>query len=221
MEQQTNNNNRHRNTALLLIAVGIFLILERWFGIFVVIALVLMLFGFYKVKYESQKKGIIIMSIGAVILLGNDFSLVLAIILISLGVFYIRSRKFQPGDEFVQRQHLIDTIRPGKEPWVLKDSSIWFVMGEVHMDFSYAILDKKETTLVLQGIIGDVRLIVPEEIGVSIESSVTIGQVSSPSQKESGVMNKLVWQSPNYDTRENQVKLIVSFIVGDVDVRLL
>lgn len=220
MEQQMKNK-RHRNTAMLLIAMGIFLILERWVGIFVVIALLLMFFGFYKIRYENEKKGIAFMGVGAVILLGNNFSLVLAVILISLGVFYIKSKKVQPGDDFIQKQTLIDSIRPGKEPWVLKDSSIWFIIGEAHLDLSYAILEKKETTLVLQGIIGDVRLIVPEEIGVSIEASVTIGQISSPLEKESGVINKLNWRSPNYETREHQVKLIVSYIVGDIDVRML
>jgi lia operon protein LiaF len=35
------------------------------------------------------------------------------------------------------------------------------------------------------------------------------------------VLNKITWQSPNYDTCSNKVKLLVSYIVADVDVKII
>jgi lia operon protein LiaF len=144
-----------------------------------------------------------------------------AIILLSLGYFYIKSKNIHRDGAYVQKQKLIDSIRLGKEPWILKDSSIWYIVGETHIDLSLAILEKKETILILQGVIGDVELIVPEDIGVSVNASVVFGQIDVALQRESGVMNKLFWQSPNFERADHHVKLVVSYIVGDIDIKIL
>ena len=36
------------------------------------------------------------------------------------------------------------------------------------MDLSLAILEQKETTVILQGVVGDIDIKVPEDIGVSV-----------------------------------------------------
>lgn len=88
------------------------------------------------------------------------------------------------------------------------------------MDLSTAILEQKETTLVLQGLIGNVNLIIPEDVGASVSASVMIGQASVYNQKETGVWNKVNWTSPNYETSDQQVKLVLSYLVGDIQVRV-
>jgi lia operon protein LiaF len=220
MEEPTKNH-RNRNTALVLIGAGLFLLLDHTIGFFPILAAFLVLLGIHKIRSHSDKKGYIWVVIGAIILLGNRFSFVVAIVLISLGLFYIRSRKVHRDDTYMQKQKMIDSIRLGKEPWILKDSNIWYVIGETHIDLSMAILEKKETTLILQGVLGDIDIIVPEDIGVSVQASVVFGQINVEAHKEAGVMNKLFWRSPNYDRCDHQMKLIISYIVGDIDIKIL
>jgi lia operon protein LiaF len=220
MEEQTKKN-RSRNTALVLIGAGLFLLLDHTIGFFPILAAFLVLLGIHKIRSHSDSKGYIWVVIGAIILLGNSFSFVVAIVLISLGFFYIRSKKVHRDDTYVQKQKVIDSIRLGKEPWILKDSSIWYVIGETHIDLSMAILEKKETTLILQGVLGDIDIIVPEDIGVSVQATVVFGQIDVAAHKEAGVMNKLFWQSPNYAQCDHQMKLIISYIVGDIDIKIL
>jgi lia operon protein LiaF len=156
-----------------------------------------------------------------VILFGANLTFILAIIFISLGYFYIKSKQLHRDDTYLQKQTLVDSIRWGQEPWILRNISIWYVIGEFNMDLSLAILEQKETTVILQGVIGDVDIIVPEDIGVSVQASVMLGQIDVAMEKEAGLMNKLVWQSPNYNTCDHRVKLVLSYIVGDIDIKIL
>lgn len=222
MEEPTKNNrNRNRNTALVLIGAGLFLLLDHTIGFFPILAVCLILLGVHQIRSRSGRKGYVWLVIGAVILLGHNFSLVLAIVFISLGYFYIRSRQVHRDDTYVQKQKIIDSIRLGKEPWILKDSSFWYMIGETHIDLSLAILEKKETTLFLQGVIGDIDIIVPEDIGVSVEASVIFGQIDVAAHKEAGVMNKVIWHTSNYEHCDHRMKLNISYIVGDIDIKIL
>ncbi|TDF91854.1 cell wall-active antibiotics response protein LiaF [Paenibacillus piri] len=214
------NRNHNRNVALILIGVGILLLVNNHWGFFTVLSLVLIIVGINKIRSASPRKGYILIGIGAVILIGGNLSLLIAVILISLGFFYIRSKQLQGSESYVKKS-LIESIKWGREPWVLRSTSIWNVIGELHMDLTYAILEQKEITLVLQGVIADVDIIVPEDIGLSVVSTVLAGESDVGPNKESGILNKTVWQSENYETADNQVKIMISYIIGDIDIKVV
>ncbi|MNJ00048.1 hypothetical protein D3C73_1592820 [compost metagenome] len=71
-----------------------------------------------------------------------------------------------------------------------------------------------------QGIVGDIDLVVPEDYGVEIEAFVMFGQIEFEPNRETGMLNKLYWKSPNYDNSDQKVKIIISYVIGDVDIRL-
>jgi lia operon protein LiaF len=212
--------NHNRNVAIILIAVGIFLLIHDHWGFFTVLALVLIFIGINKIRSASTRKGYVLIGIGSVILLGGNFSLLIAVILISLGFFYIRSKQLHHSESYVKKS-LIESIRWGKEPWVLRNSSIWNVIGELQIDLTYAIPEQKETTLVLQGVIADVDIIVPEDMGVSVVLSVLFGESDVGPNRESGILNKTAWQSANYETADNQVKLVISYVIADIDIKIV
>jgi lia operon protein LiaF len=221
MGEEETKNNRKRNTALVLIGAGLFLLMQHAFGFFPILAVLLILLGIQRIRSRSQRKGYLLVGIGTLILLGNSFSIVLAIIFLSLGFFYLKSKKMHTDKTYMQKQKILDSIRLGREPWILRSSSIWYMIGETHIDLTLAILEQKETTLIIQGIIGDLDIIVPEDIGVSVTSSVMFGQITVAQNRETGIINKLAWQSPNFERSEHRVKLVISYIVGDVDIKIL
>jgi lia operon protein LiaF len=212
---------RNRNTAFVLIAAGLFILVDHYVGFFTIAALALIVLGIYKVRMSADKSGYVLLGIGVVIFFSGHFTFVLSIVLISLGLFYMQSKKAHTDDGYVQKQNLIESVKLDKESWVLKSSGMWNIIGEIYMDLSLAIPEQKETTLLLQGVLGDVDIIVPEDMGVSVSASVTVGQIDVVKEKESGVLNKIVWQSPNYETSDHKVKLIVSYIVGDIDIKIV
>jgi lia operon protein LiaF len=221
---EESKNHRNRNTALVLIGAGLFLLLDHTIGFWPILAILLIVLGIHRVRSHPQRrdmKGYLLIIVGAIIFLGNNTAFVLAIILISLGYFFLKSKQIHHGENYFQKQKIIDSIRLGKEPWILKNSSMWNVIGEINIDLSLAILEQKETTIILQGVIGDIDIIVPEDIGVSVTSSVVFGQIDVAMNKEAGVMNKVSWNSPNYESCDHRVKLVVSYLVGDIDIKIL
>ncbi|WP_159885584.1 cell wall-active antibiotics response protein LiaF [Paenibacillus puerhi] len=215
------NSKRNRNIAILLIGAGVFLLADDHLSFMTIVALFLLLFGVYKIQSGSGRKGYVLMIIGLLLLIGGNLPLVIAVILISLGFFYNKSRKLHRDDQHYRKQSIIDSIRWGREPWILRNMSIWNVLGEMHMDLTYAIPENKETTIFLQGVIGDIDVIVPEDVGLSITASVVFGQTNIGNDKEAGMMNKLVWQSPNYWTADRQVKLEMSYVIADIDIKIV
>ncbi len=213
--------NRNRNTALVLIVAGAFILLGQIIGFFTVSALMILWLGIHKLRHGEERSGYLLVALSAVMLLSSHFSLIIAIILISLGFFYIRSRQIQPGETYVQKQNILQSLKWNKETWVMRSMSIWSVIGEIHLDLSLALPEEEETVIVMQGVVGDVDIIVPEDLGVVVQSTVVFGQTSIDDEREAGLMNKIYWKSPQYEHSENRVKFVLSFIVGDVDVKVM
>lgn len=212
---------KNRNIAFILIGVGLFMLFGKWISFFTIAALILFFIGLDQVRTRGNpKKGYMLFVIGGILLLLDHFTLLLGIILISLGLFYAKSKKVQRDDRYIQKQNLMSTIKWDREPWILRNMSLWHVVGEVSLDISLAIMEDRECVIVLQGALGDIDIVVPDDIGVQIEANVVFGQIDFNHEKEAGFMNKRVWKSMNYDVSEQKVKLIISYIVGDIDIRI-
>lgn len=214
--------NRNRNMYIVLIAAGLFILLSKVIANpATIIALFMVLLGFYSVRNGSQKKGYVLLGIGGFILVGSHLTVVLALVLMSMGFFYLKSRQVHGEGTVFQKTKLIESLKRDREPWILRSMSLWYAVGELRLDFSLALPEEKEITLVLQGLIGDIDIIIPEDMGLSVQSSVVFGQLEVGRERESGMMNKIHWQSPHYAEAEQKVKLLVSYIVGDIDIKVL
>lgn len=211
--------NRNRNTAILLIITGLYFLVGKMFGFMAVSAVILIWLGIYKVRSDGSAKGYIVLAAGAIILLGNQLSVVIALILFSLGYFLIKSRSVHRDGSYSQRQTIVESIRWDREPWVPKNMSHWCLLGEIRMDLSLAMQDEEETIVMLQGVFGDIDIIVPVDFGLSVEANVLLGRIGIGDEKDSGLLNKRVWQSANYADCAHKMKLIVSYAVGDIEVK--
>ncbi|MDU2239077.1 MAG: cell wall-active antibiotics response protein LiaF [Paenibacillus sp.] len=212
---------RKRFLAIALIGFGVLLIFGKWLSFFTIVALLFLAFGIYKIRQGEQvKTGYILLAIGGGMILLDHFMLVLAILMISLGYYYAKIRKTQPQGNYVQKQNITSSIRWDRDPWSLRNTSMWHVLGELDIDLSLAMAEGGHNVLMFQGIIGDVDLAIPEDYGVEIEAFVLFGQIDFSQDKETGMLNRLYWKSPNYEFRDQKVKIIISYLVGDVDIRL-
>lgn len=211
---------RNRNLAIILIAIGAFILLSRWVSIVTIAALVLIFFGVKRLRSNEGRSSYKLLIVGAILLMFDNFTIIFGIVLISLGLFYAKSKKAHRDERYIQRHNLHSSIQWNREPWILRSISLWHVVGDIEMDFSLAIPESMENVVVLQGAFGDIDITIPDDIGVYIEASVLLGQVSFDQDQDSGLVNKRVWQSPNYEMSEHKVKLFISYIVGDIDIRL-
>lgn len=211
---------RNRWIAVGFISLGIMMLFGRWFGFFTIVALLLLLAGVLQIREGHVKKGYILLAVGAVLLLLEHLMLIIGISLISLGVFYGKSKRAHTMTGYVQKQNFMSNFDWDREPWVMRSLSVWHVLGEADLDLSLALPEERQTVLMFHGLLGDLDFIVPDYYGVEIEASVLFGSIHMDDQKETGLLNRVRYRSPNYDTSEYKVKLIVSYLGGDLNIRM-
>ncbi|AZK46206.1 cell wall-active antibiotics response protein LiaF [Paenibacillus lentus] len=213
---------RHRSLlAIGLIGLGVFIIFGQWLSFFTIVAILILGFGIYKIRLgDDVKIGYILLAIGGGMILLHNFMLVIAILMISLGLYYAKMKKMHPVNNYIQKQNVTSSIHWDRDPWTLRNTSMWHVLGEVNIDLSLAMVDDQDNVLMFQGVVGDIDLIISEDYGVEIEAFVLFGQIDLGDEKETGMLNRVYWKSPNYEHRDQKVKIIISYLVGNVDIHL-
>lgn len=212
---------RKRLLAAGLIVLGVMMIFGKGLSFFTIVALFLLGYGIYKVRQgEETKTGYILLAIGVGLILLNNFMLVVAILMISLGLYYAKVRKVQPHGSYTQRQNITSSVHWDRDPWVLQNTSMWHILGELDIDLSLAIVEGSHNVLMFQGVVGDIDMSLFEGYGIEIEAFVLFGQIELGQERRTGIFNRVNWRSPNYDACEQKVKIMISYIIGDIDIRL-
>lgn len=218
-----------RRTAFLLIAAGLYLAIGYVANFFTSSALLLAVLGFAQVraaKREDRKEmtGYALIGLAALIVMANHwwFIVTLAAAAVVWFLYKSRSRAGNPETAKFVKQHIAASIKWGKdEPWVIRSTTLSVAIAEIQIDLTNAFFEEKETILEMHGMIGDIDIIVPEEVGVLVNAHVTIGQIQASGERGAGAMNRLLWRSNHYDTAEHRVILNISYLIADVDVKML
>jgi lia operon protein LiaF len=98
---------------------------------------------------------------------------------------------------------------------------IWHGVGNVVIDLSRALLVQEEALLVVDGWIGDVTIYVPVDMPVAISACVSIGDLEVFGHRQGGFNRHVLIRSEHYEQAEQKVKLNISLIVGDIDVKYI
>ncbi|CAG0933119.1 Protein LiaF [Thermoflexales bacterium] len=113
--------------------------------------------------------------------------------------------------------HLFGDIKREGE-WAVVDEDLWLFFGDARLDLTRAQLPLGETNIRLNGLIGDVNLIVPPEIGVLVVASGVIIDLRTPTDKVERFLSPVRSASPNYATAERKLHVSTTFLIGDIDV---
>lgn len=183
--------------------------------------MLLIVLAIYQLRLGDSKTGYVVLTVGLIMLLSKHFGFIVAAILIGVGYYYYKAQPKEFDRSTLKRHNILESLKYNEKQWELRDTNIMALIGEVYMDLSLAMIEHKQTRVVVQGVIGDVDIIVPDDIGISIEASVLIGQIKIGHENEAGLLNKVVWQSGNYDSSEYKVHFAMSYLIGDINVRVL
>ncbi len=100
------------------------------------------------------------------------------------------------------------------------DVNIQCGIGDTIIDLSNTVLPKGESVIVIRGFIGNVKILVPYEMDVSVTHSVLAGTGKIFEHHEPKMLNQTVsFQSESYDQAQQKVKIVTSMIVGDLEVK--
>jgi len=161
----------------------------------------------------------------------------LFIIFVGIRIIFFKSSDYeiQNGQEFQGIKfskggfNAVGDLRLGDQPWALEDSSHNIGVGEIYVDLTTALMKDGMTVLNLTGWVGDIQVIMPEDLAVDISAAVRVGNIDifgqeqefkkNKTAKRSGVSNTLNYRSEKFDEAFKKLRMQVSLNIGDISIR--
>lgn len=166
--------------------------------------------------------GVVIIGVGLMFLLGtvfrvNVWAFCWPIGLIGVGVWLLVRPSMVGPDTRIAQKVLGDIRRVGA--WDVVDEEIWLGVGDLRLDLTEATVPTGETQIRVFGFVGDVKLTVPQGVGVSVSSwaFVTDGKVFG--KKEQSFVAPLQATSDGYETAERKVQVETYYFVSELTIK--
>ena len=102
--------------------------------------------------------------------------------------------------------------------WQVQSEEIWLFAGDVKFDLRQAAIPPGETVLRVTAFAGDVDLIVPRDIGVTVSASGFAVNARLGAEKIERFVSTAALSTPDYASAERKLRLIALHFAGDVDV---
>lgn len=106
----------------------------------------------------------------------------------------------------------------GSKPWTLSDRNIWNAIGDVRVNLSTAHIEDGVYHLRIGGWIGDVRVLVPTGLDVSVNAAVALGDLTVFDDNQSGTGRRITHADPGFAEALKKVVIDIDLKIGDVQV---
>lgn len=136
----------------------------------------------------------------------------------------IEPSKIQQEKEVIECKPLLENVLFGQqktpvEVYEWNDINIQAGVGDTLIDLSYTVFPKGETVIFIRNMIGNIQILVPYEIEVSVHHSVIAGSTTIFDFHHAKIFNKVFhFKTSEYDKAEQKVKIITSLVVGNLEV---
>lgn len=128
-------------------------------------------------------------------------------------------------EDLVIREPLIKNVFTGEQKtpehtYEWNDVNIQTGVGDCIIDLNYTVLPPGETVIFIRNFIGNIKVLIPYDLEVSVHHSVMFGSIDILNFHGQKLFNQNIQiQTPNYDKQQQKIKIFTSLIVGDIEVR--
>ncbi len=166
--------------------------------------------------------GMLLIALGAMFLIGNLTGIQVWAIcwptgLILLGVWTI-ARPYTIGPDTAIEQRILGDIKK-RGDWQVRDKEFWMGVGDIDLDLTNAEIPPGETRLRCFGFVGSVKMLIPENAGVSIASTALLTDGKVLGQRQERFVTSLNVTSDDYEVAERKIKIETTYLVVDLKVR--
>lgn len=152
-----------------------------------------------------------------------------------MDVFSEKSKKKGDSDfiivEFDQEPHIPNKINKnkwfGKDEQSLESIYSWEdlnytkIIGNSIFDLANTLLPREQNVILIRQGIGHVKILIPEGTAVSIDFSGLVGKLTLNHSEYHLLNENYKWYSENYLKQERKIKIVVSLLVGELEVIFL
>jgi predicted membrane protein len=99
-----------------------------------------------------------------------------------------------------------------------RGGSISNTFGDMNVDLSEIALAEGEQLLKLDGVFGDLHVLVPKDIEIAVTTHSVFGDVRVLGNMKSGFGQEIFYSSPNYSAASKKLRIVSNQVFGDVKV---
>ena len=121
-------------------------------------------------------------------------------------------------DKSSKQSFTIGEMKMNKQNWSVEPIKLWNVVGDYYFDFSKAYIPDKETPIHIKGMVGDIKMLVPEGLPVKVDAFVKAGQINIFGEESRGKSCRMLYASPNFEESSRKINIVLDLKVGDVRI---
>ncbi|MGD6874466.1 cell wall-active antibiotics response protein LiaF [Sutcliffiella horikoshii] len=107
-----------------------------------------------------------------------------------------------------------------EQSYTWDDVNIQCGISDTEIDLSYTVLPKGEAIIYIRNVIGNIQILVPYELELSIVHSGMVGSIHILDKEEKSILNQTIhYQTENYKEATHKVKIVTSIFVGSIEVK--
>jgi predicted membrane protein len=164
---------------------------------------------------------VILILLGIMFLLGNVldvnvWKLAWPLGIILFGLWLLLRPRFTATD--TSSQVLLGDFRR-KGEWQVAEQDIFLGIGDVVLDLTSAEIPLGETRIRVWGFVADMKLTLPQDVGVSVSSNAFFSEVKGLGKKREAFLTTLRVNSDNYPDAERKIRLEASYFVADIKIK--
>lgn len=194
-------------------------------------------------KRKAKGKGQVLFWIGIILFCISIFNMltfkfIVFAVLLHLFIRFVQSKKnprrFSPilaepkrrieEETVIQCKPLLENKLFGRqktpqEVYEWNDINIQSGVGDTIIDLSYTVFPKGETVIFIRNLIGNIKILIPYDMEVSIHHSVLAGSTTMFDFHEEKIFNNVFYlKTPGYEKAGQKIKIFTSLMVGNLEV---
>ncbi|SES99486.1 lia operon protein LiaF [Salinibacillus kushneri] len=215
-------------------------IARNWPILFVILGLKWFIDSFRTNKGGSWAFGSFLAIYGLLVVLGNydiisfDFGDIwelwpLLLIYIGLHFLFFTNRKYKKGhgvkvtidsdhSRMKNNHSFVGSHSFNEENWTVEPLDIWSGVGDYYFDFTKAYIPNTNTPITVRGWIGDIRMLLPEDLPFKVDATTNVGEIKVLDQEASGMTKNLTFQSSDYGQAAQKLTIQLDLQVGDIRI---
>jgi len=168
--------------------------------------------------------GAIVIGLGVLFLIGSITGIRLGrifwpLVLIGIGVWMLWRPRVVDSNVNIEQRLLGDIKRSGA--WAVEETEFWLGVGDADLDLTDADIPLGNTRLRFYGFVGDIDVLVPEGVGVSVKATAFVTDAKVFGQHEDNFFVPYAAKSDNYDIAECKVDIETVYFVTDLKVKIV
>ncbi|MBN1153775.1 DUF4097 family beta strand repeat protein [candidate division KSB1 bacterium] len=129
-----------------------------------------------------------------------------------------KKKTFVSTKEYINESTTMGDIDVTIDSQDFKGGSLRTTFGDMKVDLSNLRINSGEQTLRLNTTFGDIKINAPKYVPYSIVAHNTAGDMKVFEDKKEGWQQSIAYQSENYETETNRLKIIAGQVFGDFKV---